>query len=65
MTNGSPARCRPPGTGSRPVQTCWSNEVPSGNLTVCFGKWPSYSWCTLLEVVIFNSYVRLLDKTRV
>jgi len=34
-------------------------ELPSGNLTVCYWKWPFSSWIYPLKMVIFHSYVNL------
>ena len=46
-----------------PMENGWTwfiyRWLPSGNLTVCYWKWPFSSWIYPLKMVIFHSYVNL------
>ena len=37
-------------------------EVPSGKLTVCYWKWPIYSWIYPWKMMIFHSYVNVYQR---
>ena len=54
---------------TKPTPAGWSNpvdasyDIPSGKLTVCYGKSPFLMGKSTISMTIFNSYVKLPEGT--